>query len=415
MKLRVKKSTTFVSLCLSVLAVFGISLFLAHSSDAALAQREGGRLITLHDRGTEKVFITTKETLKEALNEQGVSIDAQDAVEPSLDEKLVAPDYRVNIYRARPVTIVDGATRQKVVTPYQSAERIAKDAEVSLYPEDTTALSRSTDLVGDGAGLQLVIDRATLITIDLYGKQTELRTQAETVGALLKEKGINLGESGRVSVDQGTLIAAGMNLRIWREGKQTVTVEEAVGYDTQQIKDADRPAGYKEIKTPGKEGKRSVTYEIIVENGAEVARREIASVALEQAVAQVEVVGAKVKLVTNITADKEAIMTAAGVSAGDQQYAAYIINNENGLWCAIRWQGSRGCGETYYERFAGAESSSQIGYGLCQATPGNKMASAGADWRTNVVTQMKWCHSYAMGRYGSWEAAYQFKVARGWW
>ncbi len=108
-------------------------------------------------------------------------------------------------------------------------------------------------------------------------------------------------------------------------------------------------------------------------------------------------------------------MTAAGVSASDQEYAAYIINNENGLWCPIRWQGTKGCAAEYYEKFPGAESSSQVGYGLCQSTPGIKMATVGADWRTNVVTQMKWCATYAIGRYGSWEAAYRFKVAKGWW
>ena len=77
-----------------------------------------------------------------------------------------------------------------MVTPYQTAERIAQDAGVSLNPEDTTKLERSTDVVGDGAGLQLKIDRATPMVLDLYGKRADIRTQAETVGDMLKEKGI---------------------------------------------------------------------------------------------------------------------------------------------------------------------------------------------------------------------------------
>ncbi|MFC8172991.1 transglycosylase SLT domain-containing protein [Streptomyces sp. NPDC057242] len=40
-------------------------------------------------------------------------------------------------------------------------------------------------------------------------------------------------------------------------------------------------------------------------------------------------------------------------------------------------------------------------YGLVQALPGTKMSSAGADWRTNPATQIKWGLNYMNERYGS--------------
>lgn len=40
-------------------------------------------------------------------------------------------------------------------------------------------------------------------------------------------------------------------------------------------------------------------------------------------------------------------------------------------------------------------------YGLPQALPGNKMASAGADWGWNPWTQLKWMFGYIKGRYGN--------------
>jgi hypothetical protein len=40
-------------------------------------------------------------------------------------------------------------------------------------------------------------------------------------------------------------------------------------------------------------------------------------------------------------------------------------------------------------------------YGLPQALPGRKMASAGSDWRTNPRTQIKWAIKYMDSRYGS--------------
>lgn len=47
-------------------------------------------------------------------------------------------------------------------------------------------------------------------------------------------------------------------------------------------------------------------------------------------------------------------------------------------------------------------------YGLPQALPGSKMASAGADWRTNGVTQIKWALRYVRSRYGSACGAWSF-------
>jgi TP901 family phage tail tape measure protein len=51
-------------------------------------------------------------------------------------------------------------------------------------------------------------------------------------------------------------------------------------------------------------------------------------------------------------------------------------------------------------------------YGIPQALPGNKMASAGADWRTNPQTQINWGLSYIAGRYGSASNAYSQWLSR---
>lgn len=392
MNLYVKKSATIVSLCLVVLGLFAVSWFLIFSGKPVDAQSEGGRLIVVHDRGTEAAFVTTKETLKEALSEHGITLDDKDAVEPSLDEKLVAPDYQVNIYRARPVTVVDGATRQKVVTPYQSAERIVQDAGIALHPEDTTELTRSTDIVTDGAGLELTIDRATSLVLDLYGKRMEIRTQAATVADMLKEKAIDLGESGRASVALSTPIAAGMDIRIWREGKQTVTVEEAVAFETEQIKDADRPVGYKAVQTPGQNGKRTVTYEIEIQNGVEVARKEIASLATQAPVKQVEVIGSKSKTMQYTGGgSKTEWLAASNIPEEFWGYADSLVSRESG------WNPN-------------AVNKSSGACGLAQALPCSKVPGN----PYNPIDSLNWMNGYVNGRYGGWAGAYNFWQANHW-
>ncbi|MFD0401405.1 lytic transglycosylase domain-containing protein [Kitasatospora sp. NPDC127121] len=55
-----------------------------------------------------------------------------------------------------------------------------------------------------------------------------------------------------------------------------------------------------------------------------------------------------------------------------------------------------------------AVNASSGAYGLVQALPGSKMASAGSDWRTNPATQIKWGLDYMNSRYGSPCAAWSF-------
>lgn len=61
-----------------------------------------------------------------------------------------------------------------------------------------------------------------------------------------------------------------------------------------------------------------------------------------------------------------------------------------------------------------ATNPSSGAYGIPQSLPGSKMASAGSDWRTNPITQLKWMYSYIKGRYGSLQNALSFRAANGW-
>lgn len=61
-----------------------------------------------------------------------------------------------------------------------------------------------------------------------------------------------------------------------------------------------------------------------------------------------------------------------------------------------------------------ATNSASGAYGLVQAMPGSKMASAGADWKTSAKTQIKWGLDYMNSRYGSPVGAWNFWQSHGW-
>ncbi len=259
----------------------------------AYAAGEGERLVMIHDRGVERGVISKADTLRDVFEETGIRLDKNDRVEPGLDEPLVTNSYQVNIYRARPIIIVDGHVKQLVMSAYQTPKQIASHAGIELRDEDRANIDFTNNFVSDGASLRMTVDRAASITLTLYGKTETVYTQTSTVADFLEEKDIKLGKDDDLSLAPSTQVSEGMALSIWRNGKQTMTQEEDVPFQTEKIQDANREASFKEVNTVGVNGKKMVTYEIVMQNGIEVSRVAIQTVVTKQSVNQVETVGAK--------------------------------------------------------------------------------------------------------------------------
>ena len=136
-----------------------------------------------------------------------------------------------------------------------------------------------------------------------------------------------------------------------------------------------------------------MTYEVEMYDGVEKSRRTISEIIVKNAETQEVKVGMKIDLPTG---SHEDWMAAVGISPSDYGYVNYIITRES-HWNPL------------------ARNRSSGATGVCQALPGKKMASAGADWETNPITQLRWCNSYAVGRYGSWRKAYEFWTVHKWW
>lgn len=374
------------TLC-SLLALGFVVSQKAAATDTAV--NSGDRLITVYDQGEEKTFVTNKTTVGAALRESGYSLSENDAVEPVATTKMVAKNYIVNIYRARSVIVEDEQYRYQVLTAEQSPRRILEKAGSKLYDEDEADFELADKPLTDGgAGVKLKVDRATPFMLKLYGKRFEARSQAETVGEMLKEKGVVLGDQDGQSLPDNTPLTKSMEVAVWRNGKQTVTVEEAIVKPSEEIKDNDREIGYREVRTTGSDGKKNVTYEIDIRDGQEVARREIASVTTKEPIKEVIAVGAKPKVYTGSHADW---MRAAGITPGDFNYVEKLIAKESG------WNPN-------------AMNASSGACGLVQALPCSKL---GPNWNDPVVA-LKWGDGYVKGRYGGWAGAWAHSQSRGW-
>ena len=344
------------------------------------------RVVIINHDHVQQTVPSVEPTVGSLLKKLNITIAEGDVVEPALDTKINQDDFRINVYRAMPVKIVDGSSKTYTFSAATTPRAIARQTGSQLYAEDHVTTDPVQNFLRDGAiGEQVIIDRATPVNVNLYGTPEVIRTHAKTVGELVKQKGIKMASNDQILPTADTPIAPNQQIFIAREGVKLQSVNETIAMPVQTIIDAGLAYGTNAVRQQGSAGQRVVTYQIN-EDGT---RSVIQSIVTQEPVTQIVVRGASL---TGTKGD----MARAGIAAGDFNYVDYIVQKES------RWN-------------THARNASSGAYGLCQALPGSKMASAGSDWADNPVTQLRWCDGYAKGRYGSWAAAYNYWVSHHYW
>jgi uncharacterized protein YabE (DUF348 family) len=370
---------TFMVLLLVVMVGFLVS---THGKPLTLQQNDSTVVVVNYDK-KERAIPTRAKTVGELIKKLDIKLNTGDVVEPSQDTEIIGDNFRVNVYRAVPVTIVDGDKKTFTYSAAATPRSIVKQTGINVYPEDKLDLLPTDNFLTESSiGERVVIDRATPVNMNLYGTPVTLRTHAKTIGDLLKEKNIKLGKDDSVQPAPTTAINPNAQIFVTHKGTQIQTVEVPIDMPVQTVDDNSLSFGVTAVRQQGAAGKKLITYEIQLQNGQEIGRRPIQEVVAQEAVTQIVARGTHF----DIASDKTALMTAAGIAKSDFMYADYIISHESG-W---RYQARNPNGA----------------YGLCQAYPGTKMASAGADWQSNPITQLKWCSGYAQKTYGGWGPAY---------
>lgn len=109
---------------------------------------------------------------------------------------------------------------------------------------------------------------------------------------------------------------------------------------------------------------------------------------------------------------KAAAPVALNDPAGAQAYAASKLGSFG--WAADQMQCLKRLWTKESEWRTTATNASSGAYGIVQSLPAEKMATAGADYRTNYRTQINWGLDYIKERYGSPCGALNFHLAHNW-
>lgn len=336
-------------------------------------------------------------TVGDILAQADVDYSAADLVAPEPTEGI-GRGGEIVVRHARALdVVVDGREQQVTTTALTVGEAVdglgLRASDVRLSASRSAPLDRGTLRVSTLKTIHLAVD----------GQVIDGVSNAGTVRDALKDIGLVLEDGDQVSVPLDATAVDGLVVMVTRAHTSGTTETEAVPFDEKEVDDPTLEKGEKRITTKGRAGVRTTTYRLDVVGGVVVGRTAVASVVTVEPVTQVVAVG------TLELPDVDDIkVTPGSAKAIGKQLAAARGWTGSQFVCLVElWDHESGWRVTAANTSSGA-------YGIPQALPGSKMATVGADWRTNPVTQIKWGLKYVAGRYGTPCAALAFQSARGW-
>jgi uncharacterized protein YabE (DUF348 family) len=245
-------------------------------------------VVIIRDHGKTQTVPSIEPTVGTLLHKLKIKINEGDVVEPSLDTRINQDDFRVNIYRAKPVEIIDGTHRTFTFSAASTPRSIANQAGVNVYPEDDLSSTPVTNFVAtEAVGQQIFVDRATPVNANLYGTPVVIRTHAKTVQQLLAEKHITLAGGDTVQPDPATPITPNQQVFVVHKGTKILTEEQPIAMPVQTVADNSLSYGVTAVRQRGSAGKQLVTYQVNLQNGHEVGRTVIQTVVTQAPVTQI--------------------------------------------------------------------------------------------------------------------------------
>ena len=268
-------------LCMAIIVLCGLVfvtlLSFTHPTSAASEDSvisTGDHYITIHDQSEKLTIKTDATTVGEALARAEIKVESPDYAEPSLDTPVNADNFHINIYRARPIVIVDGLVQKYIMTASHDPKTIAAEAGFTVYDGDEIKLTEGAGFLATGAT---------------------------------------------------------PTYEISRNGGRTITVETTIPFTERTIKDYNITQGETSLTQVGEDGRMVSQYQVNFVDGVEVSRELISETVVKQPVERIITEGAK--YVASIPPEQATCAEwarQAGVSDSDLAAALAIIYHESG-------------------------------------------------------------------------------------
>ena len=275
-----------------------------------VAWASAAHAVTISIDGTETEVSTRVGTVGELLQEQGVEVDAQDAVAPAPETEL--SDGLFIVFRNGKLInwVVDGQER-----PLWTTADTVGEAVIALGERARSAwlsVDRSKRIPVDGLAVDVRLPKSASVTAD--GATETASTTAVTVADLLSELGISVGAADLVEPTADTAVTEGLSVRVYRISSSEFTKQVGVPFPTQKRNDASMYVGSTKVIQAGKNGVAVQTFNRTTRDGVVVTEKLASTKVTTQPTPQIVAVGTKQRPAPKPTATKSYNVSADGLN-----------------------------------------------------------------------------------------------------
>ncbi|MGB9723687.1 MAG: ubiquitin-like domain-containing protein [Chloroflexia bacterium] len=283
--------------------------------------------VTVRVDGREVHFYGRPRSILEALALAGVALRAGDAVyanarllpesayadgtalrlllpRPETSPHLAAPtasrpSLLLEVVRAIPLHIHDDGVDLEIHATAATVGQALEEAGIPLYWADRVYPDLDAPAT---AGLHIYLTRSFPVTLTADGRTYTTRTQAQTVGELLRQEGLSLLPEDRVEPPPEAPLRPGMAVRVIRVTTYDQVTESPIPFRYLQQPDPDLELDQHRLR-PGQEGLKQEIVRITYEDGHEVRRTFLGEQVVREPVDQIFYYGTRIVIRTLETPD----------------------------------------------------------------------------------------------------------------
>lgn len=211
---------------------------------------------------------TSSDTVGELLDDVGIDFGKHDELSHEATTEVV-DGMEIVLESANKVTVnIDGEEEEY----YSTAETVGEFLEeenIEVKKHDVVSFN---DMALLQDGMFIDIDQAFKVTLNNGGDKEDVWATANTVKELLQDEDIKYSKQDKIEPALDKDLKEGMTVTVTKVKTETKEVTEALSFNTDEEKDSELEKGESRTISEGEEGKVERTYEIVYENGEEVDR-----------------------------------------------------------------------------------------------------------------------------------------------
>ncbi|MDF2536257.1 MAG: hypothetical protein K0R18_2419 [Bacillales bacterium] len=296
-----------------MLFVLVTSVVMYYSTMVAVAVSIDGKTQTVN---------THANTAEELLKDLNIKVGKFDYLNVSLNQ-VIKDDLTIHWVPAQKVIIEIDGTKETKWTTKKTVGEFVQSEGIILKPEDKVTPEPTKDIKNE---MVVSIGIAFPVTINDGGTPKQVLSTKKSVGDILTQNEITLGEIDRVTPAVTEFISAETVIDVVRVNKESVVEDRSIAFKTVKQNDSSLYSGSKKVTTKGENGTIQKTYEVTKENGVIVSKVEVSSVVVKEPKDQIMLIGTK----TYTASGKYAIQPFEGGRTLTVKATAYTIESSTG-------------------------------------------------------------------------------------